>query len=182
MNIVRSKSKYSNEIKSSLMEKFGYINPMQVPKISKICLSQGLGKAVHDKKIVEIAVQELTLITGQRAVMTYSRKDISNFKLRKGVPIGAKVTLRGDKMYDFLDRLICVALPRTRDFKGISPKGFDGKGNFTFGIKEQIIYPEIDIEKIKEISGMDITIVTTANTDAEAFSLLDLLGIPFEKK
>lgn len=182
MKSLRLKERYLQQVRNSMIEKFAYGNAMQVPKLLKICLNQGLGKAVQDKKIVEYAVQELTLIAGQRAVMTQSRKDISNFKLRKGVPIGAKVTLRGNKMYDFLDRLICIALPRTRDFKGVSSKGFDGKGNYTFGIKEQIIYPEIDIEKVKEITGMDITIVTSAKTDAEAFSLLQLLGIPFEKK
>lgn len=179
---IGSKEKYEKQIKSLLAQKFAYKNVMQIPKIVKICLNRGLGKGVQDKKIVEVATQELSMIAGQKAVMTFSRKDISNFKLRRGVAIGAKVTLRGIRMYDFLDRLIYIALPRTRDFRGISAKGFDGKGNFTFGIKEQIIYPEIDIEKVKEIGGMDITIVTSATTDAEAYSLLELLGVPFERK
>jgi large subunit ribosomal protein L5 len=154
---------------------------MQVPKLEKICLNQGLGIAVTDKKIVDAALAELTLITGQKPVPTKSRKDISNFKLRKGVPIGARVTLRGDKMYEFLDRLIAIALPRIRDFRGINNKGFDGKGNYTLGITEQIIFPEIDIDKVPKILGMDITFVTSAKDDKEAFALLKEFGMPFKK-
>jgi large subunit ribosomal protein L5 len=154
---------------------------MQVPKLEKICLNQGLGIAVTDKKIVDAALAELTLITGQKPVPTKSRKDISNFKLRKGVPIGARVTLRGDKMYEFLDRLIAIALPRIRDFRGINNKGFDGNGNYTLGITEQIIFPEIDIDKVPKILGMDITFVTSAKDDKEAFALLKEFGMPFKK-
>jgi large subunit ribosomal protein L5 len=148
----------------------------------KISINQGLGDAVGDKKLVESAIKELTIITGQKAVPTHSRKDISNFKLRKGMPIGARVTLRGDNMYEFLDRLISVSLPRTRDFKGVNAKGFDGRGNFTFGVKEHIIYPEIDIDKVNKILGMDITFVTTATTNEEAHALLKEFGFPFTKK
>jgi large subunit ribosomal protein L5 len=154
---------------------------MQVPCITKICLNQGIGKATADKKLVDAAVDEMTLISGQRAVATYSTKDISNFKLRKGVPIGARVTLRGNTMYEFLDRLIAVALPRTRDFRGVKSSGFDGRGNFTFGVKEQIIFPEIDLEKVKAINGMDITFVTNAKTNEEAKALLEEFGFPFVK-
>jgi large subunit ribosomal protein L5 len=154
---------------------------MQVPCITKICLNQGIGKATADKKLVDAAVDEMTLISGQRAVATYSTKDISNFKLRKGVPIGARVTLRGNMMYEFLDRLIAVALPRTRDFRGVKSSGFDGRGNFTFGVKEQIIFPEIDLEKVKAINGMDITFVTNAKTNEEAKALLEEFGFPFVK-
>jgi large subunit ribosomal protein L5 len=154
---------------------------MQVPCITKICLNQGIGKATADKKLVDAAVEEMTLISGQRAVATYSTKDISNFKLRKGVPIGARVTLRGNMMYEFLDRLIAVALPRTRDFRGVKSSGFDGRGNFTFGVKEQIIFPEIDLEKVKAINGMDITFVTNAKTNEEAKALLEEFGFPFVK-
>jgi large subunit ribosomal protein L5 len=154
---------------------------MQVPKITKICLNQGLGKATADKKIIDAAIDELTMIAGQKASATKATKDISNFKLRKGVAIGAKVTLRGDKMYEFLDRLIAVALPRTRDFRGVKSSGFDGRGNFTFGVKEQIIFPEIDLDKIKQINGMDITFVTTAHTNEEAKALLEEFGFPFTK-
>ncbi|GAB4256686.1 MAG: 50S ribosomal protein L5 [Vicingaceae bacterium] len=178
----RLKKKYREEITNSLKEKFGYKTIMQVPKLEKICLNQGVGAAVADKKLIESAVEEMTLISGQRAVATTSKKDISNFKLRKGMPIGCKVTLRGDRMYEFLDRLISVALPRTRDFRGINNKGFDGKGNYTLGIKEQIIFPEIDIDKIKKVSGMDITFVTTAKTNEEAHALLEEFGLPFKKK
>ena len=154
---------------------------MQVPCITKICLNQGIGKATADKKLVDAAVDEMTLISGQRAVATFSTKDISNFKLRKGVPIGARVTLRGNTMYEFLDRLIAVALPRTRDFRGVKSSGFDGRGNFTFGVKEQIIFPEIDLEKVKAINGMDITFVTNARTNEEAKALLEEFGFPFVK-
>jgi large subunit ribosomal protein L5 len=177
----RLKTKYNEEIKLSLKEKMSYSSVMQVPKLQKICLSQGVGQAVTDKRLVESAVEEMTIISGQKAVATYSKKDISNFKLRKGMPIGAKVTLRGDQMYEFLDRLISVALPRTRDFRGIGNKGFDGKGNYTLGIREQIIFPEIDIDKVNNVTGMDITFVTSANTDKEASELLTEFGLPFKK-
>lgn len=177
----RLHKQYHEEVKSTLTKEFDYKTPMQVPEIKKICINQGLGKAVADKKLVDTAIEELTLIAGQKAVPTYSRKDISNFKLRKGMPIGAKVTLRGEKMYEFLDRLIAVALPRTRDFRGVRASGFDGRGNFTFGVKEQIIFPEIDLEKVKNITGMDITIVTSAPTNEEAKALLAQFGFPFTK-
>jgi len=153
---------------------------MQAPRLEKICLNRGVNGAVSDKKLVDIAVDELTTITGQKAVATNSKKDISNFKLRKNMPIGARVTLRGDKMYEFLDRLIAVALPRVRDFKGINEKAFDGRGNYTLGVTEQIIFPEIDIDKVNKITGLDITFVTTANTDEEAYELLKELGMPFK--
>ena len=155
---------------------------MQVPRIIKIILSRGVGAAVADKKLVDQAVDELTLISGQKAVPTLSKKDVASFKLRKGMPIGAKVTLRGNKMFEFLDRLISIALPRVRDFHGIKPSGFDGRGNYTLGITEQIIFPEIDIDKVNKISGMDITFVNSASTDNEAKSLLSLIGLPFKKK
>jgi len=177
----RLKTQYKEEIKASLKEKFSYTSEMQVPKITKICLNQGVGGAVSDKRMVEDAVNEMTLISGQKANATYSKKDISNFKLRKGMPIGARVTLRGDKMYEFLDRLVSVSLPRTRDFRGINATGFDGRGNYTLGVKEQIIFPEIDIDKVKNISGMDITIVTSAQTDEEGKALLTEFGLPFKK-
>ena len=178
----RLKTKYRQEIAENLKKEFKYTSTMQVPRMVKISINQGLGSAVGDKKIVENAVNELTSITGQKAVPTVSRKDISNFKLRKGMPIGARVTLRGDQMYEFLDRLIAVALPRTRDFRGVNAKGFDGRGNFTFGVKEQIIFPEIDIDKTTRIQGMDITLVTTAPTDEEAQALLTAFGFPFTTK
>ena len=177
----RLKTKYSEEIVAKLQEKFSYKSVMQVPKLEKICLNQGLGDAVTDKKMVEQACDEMTLITGQKAVATKSKKDISNFKLRKGMPIGARVTLRGDKMYEFLDRFITSSLPRVRDFRGINPKGFDGRGNYNLGIKEQIIFPEIDIDKVNKITGMDITFVTSAPNDEEAMSLLTEFGLPFKK-
>lgn len=177
----RLREKYKNEVIPSLQKEFKYKSSMQVPRIVKISLNQGLGSAVGDKKIVDNAVEEMTRISGQRAQATHSRKDISNFKLRKGMPIGARVTLRGERMYDFLDRLIAVALPRTRDFHGVKASGFDGRGNFTFGVKEQIIFPEIDIDKTPRIQGMDITVVTTAKTDAEAKALLTAFGFPFTK-
>lgn len=176
----RLKTKYHKEIRPSLKEAFGYSSVMAIPKLQKISINQGVGAGVTDKKLVESAVEEMTMITGQKAVPTYSKKDISNFKLRRGMPIGARVTLRGDKMYEFLDRLISVALPRTRDFRGINNKGFDGNGNYTLGIKEQIIFPEIDIDKINNITGMDITFVTSAKTDKEAMELLKLFGLPFK--
>lgn len=177
----RLRTKYETEVKANLQKRFEYSSSMQVPCITKICLNQGIGKATADKKLVDAAVEELTLISGQRAVATYSTKDISNFKLRKGVPIGARVTLRGNTMYEFLDRLIAVALPRTRDFRGVKASGFDGRGNFTFGVKEQIIFPEIDLEKVKAINGMDITFVTNAKTNEEAKALLEEFGFPFVK-
>jgi large subunit ribosomal protein L5 len=178
----RLKSKYSKEIIPALKDRFKYKSVMQVPKLEKICLNQGVGDAVSDKKLIESASREMTMITGQKAVPTYSSKDISNFKLRKGVAIGVRVTLRGDKMYEFLDRLIASALPRIRDFKGVNEKGFDGKGNYTLGITEQIIFPEIDIDKVTKINGMDITFVTSAGTDKEAYELLAEFGIPFKKQ
>ncbi|MBL8010092.1 MAG: 50S ribosomal protein L5 [Flavobacteriales bacterium] len=178
----RLRAKYATEVAPNLMKEFKYKSSMQVPRLVKISVNQGLGSAVGDKKIVENAVTEMTMITGQKAVPTVSKKDISNFKLRKGMPIGARVTLRGDRMYEFLDRLIAVSLPRTRDFRGVAPKGFDGNGNFTFGVKEQIIFPEIDIDKTPRIQGMDITFVTTAKTDAEAKALLTAFGFPFADK
>lgn len=178
----RLKTQYKEEIVTSLKEKFGYTSVMQVPKLEKICLNQGVGDAVSDKRLVDSAIEEMSMISGQKANITYSKKDISNFKLRKGMPIGARVTLRGDQMYEFLDRLIAVALPRTRDFRGIEPKGFDGSGNYTLGIKEQIIFPEIDIDKIKTISGMDITLVTSSKSDDEGKALLTEFGLPFKKK
>lgn len=177
----RLKATYAEQVVPALQKEFKYKSPMQVPRITKIAVNQGLGHAVGDKKIVENAINEMTMITGQKAVGTVSKKDISNFKLRKGMPIGARVTLRGDKMYEFLDRLIAVALPRTRDFRGVQAKGFDGRGNFTFGVKEQIIFPEIDIDKTPKIQGMDITLVTTAKTDQEAKALLTAFGFPFTK-
>lgn len=177
----RLKKEYKDRIAGALKDKFGYTNVMEIPKLTKISLSQGIGQAVADKKLVESAVNEMTIIAGQKAIATFSKKDISNFKLRKGMPIGAKVTLRGDRMYEFLDRLISISLPRTRDFRGVNPKGFDGRGNYTLGIKEQIIFPEIDIDKIKNINGMDISFVTTAKTDAEAKELLTQFGFPFKK-
>lgn len=177
----RLRQEYSERVVAALTEKFGYKNVMEVPKLTKVCLSQGIGKAVSDKKLVDSAVEEMTMITGQKAMATFSKKDISNFKLRKGMPIGAKVTLRGEKMWEFTDRFVAISLPRTRDFRGIESKGFDGRGNYTLGIKEQIIFPEIDIDKIKNITGMDITFVTTAKTDEEARELLTQLGFPFKK-
>ena len=178
----RLKEKYSAEIIPVLTEKFGYKSMMKVPKLEKIVISQGIGDAVADKKLIDNAIEDLTIIAGQRAIATVSKKDISNFKLRKGMPIGTKVTLRGNKMYDFLDRFIAVALPRTRDFKGINPKGFDGRGNFNMGVKEHIIFPEIDIDKVSRIMGMDITFVTSADSDEEGKALLDNFGFPFIKK
>ncbi|MCH5597202.1 50S ribosomal protein L5 [Niabella ginsengisoli] len=173
-------TKYKSEVAPALVKKFAYKSVMQAPKLEKICVNRGVNGAVTDKKLVDVAVDELTTITGQKAVTTQSKKDISNFKLRKHMPIGARVTLRGEKMYEFLDRLISVALPRVRDFKGISEKSFDGRGNYTMGVTEQIIFPEIDIDKVNKITGMDITFVTTAQTDEEAYELLKELGMPFK--
>lgn len=176
----RLADKYTKEVVPALMKKFGYTTIMQAPKLTKICLNRGVNGAVADKKLVDIAVEELSTITGQKAVATMSKKDISNFKLRKAMPIGARVTLRGVKMFEFLDRFVSVSLPRVRDFKGINDKSFDGRGNFTLGITEQIIFPEIDIDKVNKITGMDITFVTTASTNEEAFELLKELGMPFK--
>jgi len=172
--------KYKKDVIPALMKRFNYDSVMQVPRVAKICLNRGVNGAVTDKKLVDVAVDELTLITGQKAVPTLSKKDISNFKLRKHMPIGARVTLRGIKMYEFLDRLIATALPRVRDFKGVNEKAFDGRGNYTMGITEQIIFPEVDIDKVNKITGLDITIVTTAGTNEEAFELLKEMGMPFK--
>ncbi|MEC9065303.1 MAG: 50S ribosomal protein L5 [Bacteroidota bacterium] len=177
----RLKEDYSNSVVSALMKQLGQKNIMQVPKLEKIVVSRGVGAAVGDKKLIDHAIDELTLITGQRALATLSKKDVASFKLRKGTPIGVKVTLRGDKMFEFLDRLITIALPRVRDFQGINNKGFDGRGNYTLGIKEQIIFPEINIDKVNKISGMDITFVTNTNSNEEAKALLSELGLPFKK-
>ena len=178
----RLASKYKKDVVPALMKKFGYSSVMEIPRLEKICLNRGVNGAVNDKKLIDIAVDELSNITGQKAVATISKKDISNFKLRKAMPIGARVTLRGVKMYEFLDRLIATALPRVRDFKGVNEKSFDGRGNYTMGVTEQIIFPEIDIDKVNKITGMDITFVTTAQTNEEAFELLRELGMPFRKK
>ncbi len=178
----RLKEQFAKEIIPALMKELGYTSPLQVPRLVKICLNQGVGDAITDKKIIDTAVEEMTLIAGQKAVPTKSKKDISNFKLRRGMPIGVRVTLRGDRMYEFLDRLIAVSLPRIRDFKGVGEKGFDGRGNFSLGIPEQIIFPEVNIDKVNRINGMDVTFVTTANTDMESFALLRAFGIPFKNQ
>lgn len=178
--VSRLQAQYKDEIVPTLIKKFEYTSLMQAPCITKICLNQGVGQAVGDRKMVNTAVDEMSIISGQKAVKTMSTKDVSNFKLRRDMPIGCKVTLRRDKMYDFLDRLISITLPRTRDFQGIKAKGFDGRGNFTFGIKEQLVFPEINIDDVKHINGMDITIVTSANTDEEAQALLSEFGFPFK--
>ena len=177
--MARLKDKYTKEIVPSLKEKFGYKSVMQVPVLQKIVVNRGVGAATGDKKLIDNSLEEITTITGQKAVETLSKKAVSNFKLRENMPIGVKVTLRGDKMYEFLDRLTAIALPRVRDFKGISDKGFDGRGNYTFGVVEQIIFPEISIDKISKIQGMDITLVTSAATDAEGYELLKAMGMPF---
>lgn len=179
-NKPRLADKYKKEVVPALMKKFSYKTIMQAPRLTKICLNRGVNGAVADKKLIDIAVEELSSITGQKAVATMSKKDISNFKLRKHMPIGARVTLRGVKMYEFLDRLVSVSLPRVRDFKGINDKSFDGRGNYTLGVTEQIIFPEIDIDKVNKITGLDITFVTTADTNEEAFELLKELGMPFK--
>lgn len=179
--VPRLKQEYREKAIPALTKEFSYGNVMEVPKLTKIVVSRGVGAAVADKKLIDHAVEELSIITGQKAVSTISKKDVASFKLRKGMPIGAKVTLRGEKMYEFLDRLVTTALPRVRDFNGINPKGFDGRGNYNLGITEQIIFPEIDIDRVNRISGMDITFVTTAKTDKEAKSLLTELGLPFKK-
>lgn len=178
----RLKDKYLNEVVPALKEKFQYKSSMQVPTLTKIVINRGVGAAVADKKLIDASIEEISQIAGQRAVATLSRKAISNFKLRENMPIGVKVTLRGNRMYEFLDRLTAVALPRVRDFKGISDKGFDGRGNYTFGVKEQIIFPEISIDKVAKILGMDITFVTTAPTDQESYELLKAMGMPFANK
>jgi large subunit ribosomal protein L5 len=175
----RLAAKYKKDVVPALVKKFGYSTMMQAPRLEKICLNRGVNGAVTDKKLVDISLEELSTISGQKAVSTMSKKDISNFKLRKAMPIGARVTLRGDKMYEFLDRLIAVALPRVRDFKGVNEKSFDGRGNYTLGVTEQIIFPEVDIDKVNRITGLDITFVTTANSDEEAYELLKELGMPF---
>lgn len=178
--IPRLRKQYQEEVIPALMKKFGYTTVMQCPRLIKICLNQGVKGSVADKKLIDDAIGEMTLVTGQQAVPTLSKKDISNFKLRKNMPIGCRVTLRGTKMYEFLDRFIAITLPRVRDFKGINDKSFDGRGNYTMGITEQIIFPEIDIDKVGKISGMDITFVTTAKTNEEAYELLKVLGLPFK--
>jgi large subunit ribosomal protein L5 len=178
----RLQKKYHEDVIPALQKKFSYKSVMQVPRITKICLNRGVNGAVADKKLIDIALDELTTITGQKAVSTMSKKDISNFKLRKNMPIGARVTLRGVKMYEFLDRLIASALPRVRDFKGVNEKAFDGRGNYTLGVTEQIIFPEIDIDKVNKITGMDITFVTTAKNNEEAYELLTEMGMPFRNK
>ncbi|QCX40065.1 50S ribosomal protein L5 [Aureibaculum algae] len=179
--VPRLKEEYNSRIKAALTEEFGYKNIMQVPKLQKIVISKGVGAAVADKKLIDYALDEVTKISGQKAIATMSKKDVASFKLRKGMPIGVKVTLRGQKMYEFLDRLVTASLPRVRDFRGIKSTGFDGRGNYNLGIIEQIIFPEIDIDKVNKISGMDITFVTSADTDKEAKSLLNELGLPFKK-
>jgi large subunit ribosomal protein L5 len=181
MAIPRLKDKYISEIIPLLKDKFQYKSVMQVPKVLKIAINRGIGDAVSDKKLVDVGVSELTTVTGQQAVATIAKKSVSNFKLREGMPIGAKVTLRGDRMYEFLDRLLTVALPRVRDFKGVKARGFDGRGNYSLGVQEQIIFPEISIDKINKIAGMDITFVTTAKTDEESLALLKAFGMPFSK-
>ena len=178
----RIKVKYQEEVKKALMEKFQYKSVMQIPRIEKICLNQGVGAATQDKKLVEHALNEMTMISGQKAVPTKAKKSVSNFKLRDGMTIGARVTLRNEQMWEFLDRLISVAHPRVRDFRGINDKSFDGRGNYSMGITEQIIFPEINIDKVNKITGMDVTIVTSANTDAEALELLKLIGLPFKNQ
>jgi large subunit ribosomal protein L5 len=181
MSSPRIKEKYLKEVIPALMEKFQYKSIMQVPKITKVAINKGIGAATADKKLVDVGVDELTMISGQKAVPTIAKRSVSNFKLREGMPIGARVTLRSDKMYEFIDRLISVALPRVRDFRGTNEKGFDGRGNYTLGVKEQIIFPEISIDKINRISGLDITFVTTANTDEESYELLKAIGLPFRR-
>jgi len=178
----RLKKKYVEEVVPALMEQYQYSSIMQVPKIQKVCINQGIGAATQDKKLIETSLNEMTTIAGQKAVPTKAKKSVSNFKLREGMTIGARVTLRQERMYEFLDRLINIALPRVRDFRGINDKSFDGRGNYSMGILEQIIFPEIDLDKVNRITGMDITFVTTAQTDAEALSLLKLMGMPFKNQ
>lgn len=176
------KERYKQEISPSLMKKFDYTSPMQVPKIEKVVINMGVGEAVQNAKVLDGAVEDLAQISGQKPVVTRAKKSIAGFKLREGMPIGAKVTLRGERMYDFLDKLINVALPRVRDFRGISPKAFDGRGNYTLGLKEQLVFPEIEYDKVDKVRGMDVVIVTTANTDEEARELLTQMGMPFRKQ
>ncbi len=178
----RLKSVYRDEIVPKLMEKFQYSSIMQVPRIEKICLNQGIGAATADKKVIENSLSEMSMIAGQKAVPTKAKKSISNFKLREDMVIGVRVTLRDERMYEFLDRLVAVALPRVRDFRGVNDKSFDGRGNYTMGITEHIIFPEIDLDKVNKITGMDVTFVTSANTDAEALELLKLMGLPFKNQ
>ncbi|MEO6758704.1 MAG: 50S ribosomal protein L5 [Saprospiraceae bacterium] len=178
----RLKTKYQKDVVPAMMQQFNYTSIMQVPRLQKICVNQGIGDATGDKKMIDTAATELTTIVGQKAVSTKARTSVSNFKLREGMPIGVRVTLRGERMYEFLDRFISIAMPRVRDFRGINDKSFDGRGNFTMGVTEQIIFPEIDIDKVSKIMGMDITFVTSAQTDAEAYSLLKEMGMPFVKK
>lgn len=180
--IPRFQTKYLETVVPALQEQYGYKNPMQVPKLVKICINQGVGQATQDKKLVDVALEEMSLIAGQKAVATKAKKSVSNFKLREGMPIGVRVTLRGDRMWEFIDRLITVALPRVRDFRGINDKSFDGRGNYSMGVNEHIIFPEMDLDKVSKITGMDITFVTTAATDAEAFALLKQIGLPFKSK
>ena len=180
--VPRLRTKYQEEVVPKLMEQFQYSSIMQVPKLVKICINQGVGQATQDKKLVDTAQEQMTMIAGQKAVTTIARKSVSNFKLREGMPIGTRVTLRSDRMFEFLDRLVTVALPRVRDFRGISDKSFDGRGNYSLGIQEQIIFPEIDLDKINKITGMDITFVTSAKTDVEALGLLKAIGLPFKNQ
>ena len=179
--VPRLKTKYAEAVVPALMKQFNYTSVMQVPRLVKIAINQGIGDATGDKKLIDNAINEMSTITGQKAISVKAKKSVSNFKLREGMPIGVKVTLRSERMFEFMDRFITVALPRVRDFRGINDKSFDGRGNYTMGVTEQIIYPEIDIEKVSKIMGMDITFVTTAKTDAEAFALLKELGMPFKK-
>ena len=178
----RLQSKYKNEVIPALQEQFQYKNPMEVPRLLKICINQGVGAATQDKKLVDVALSETSTIAGQKAVVTRAKKSVSNFKLREGMPIGVRVTLRKDRMWEFMDRLISVALPRVRDFRGINDKSFDGRGNYSMGVTEHIIFPEIDLDKVTKVTGMDVTFVTTAKTDAEAYALLKALGLPFKSK
>jgi large subunit ribosomal protein L5 len=178
----RIKTKYNEEVAPALMQQFGYKSVMQIPRLSKICINQGIGDATQDKKLIDVALGELALITGQKPVVTKARTSISNFKLREDMPLGVKITLRNERMYEFFDRMITVSLPRVRDFRGVNDKSFDGRGNYTMGITEQIIFPEIDLDKINKIMGMDITFVTTAKTDAEALALLKAMGVPFKNQ
>ena len=177
----RLRQKYENEVKNQMVEKFGYKSVMQIPTIDKIVINMGIGDAVSNSKVLDEAVAELALITGQKPVITRAKKSIAGFRLREGMPIGCKVTLRGERMYDFLDKLVSVSLPRVRDFRGVSKKSFDGRGNYTLGVKERLIFPEIDFDKVNKVRGMDIVVVTTANTDEEARELLTQLGMPFQK-
>jgi large subunit ribosomal protein L5 len=178
----RLQSKYKNEVVPALKEQFQYANPMEVPRLLKICINQGVGSATQDKKLIDVALTETSTIAGQKAVVTRAKKSVSNFKLREGMPIGVRVTLRKERMWEFMDRLISVALPRVRDFRGINDKSFDGRGNYSMGITEHIIFPEIDLDKVTKVTGMDVTFVTTAKTDAEAYALLKALGLPFKSK